>query len=97
MATEPEDDWQHLASSHRQSEMADKLERIKKKGRRSNRIVGAAIMFVGAMSLLVTGIAVTQLSALDLSPREVKVLLYVGAGSLITVGTGFTIWKGRYR
>jgi hypothetical protein len=95
---EQQDEWQQLVTTHRDSERTSKLEEIKKQGRRSNRVLGAAFMFVGILGFVISGgWTIQQLGNQDVGIREVKAALAWAGGSLFTVYTGFVIWKGRYR
>lgn len=89
------DDWQQMAAAHDQAKRAGDLERIKRKARRGNALLGAGIMFFGFVALLL-GASV----ALRPAPNEGDRLELMGwmlGGGAATLLTGLAIWKGSYR
>jgi hypothetical protein len=89
------DDWQQMATEHHQAKRANELERIKRKGRRGNKLLGAGIIL---FALLVFGIgALVALSVHADSQRQARQLFWLFGGGAVTLLTGLAIWKGAYR
>lgn len=90
------EDWQQLATQHRQAQMAGKVQQISRSGRRGNRLFGGLLLIIGLCAVLLGGWYAVDLPMENLTWRKMRGLLALLAGGFITMGTGLAIWTGQF-
>jgi hypothetical protein len=90
------DDWQQLAAQHRQEQFTNKVQRISRQGRRGNRIVGAFLMLIGAALLVFLAVRAFLEPVNDAFWRDLRGMIYLGSGGVVTIATGAAIWRGTF-
>ena len=86
------DDWQQQAAKHRAEQFGSNIQKLSKRGRRGNRMVGCGVMGFGLVALSLTVFRLLQPSEGEQDPLN---LAWLGIGSVATITAGFAIWRGR--
>lgn len=90
------DDWQQQAAQHQRAQMSSRVAKISRSSRRGNRIWGGFLMVVGLGVLVLSVVRSLELPTEELTWRELRGVLWLPVASLITIGTGLAIWRGRF-
>jgi hypothetical protein len=89
------DDWQQLASQHREAQFAENVRALEKQARRGNRMIGCLFIGCGVLVLLGGLILALDRSTEKITIRDIRILWICLSGSVVTIGVGFAIWRGR--